>query len=266
MNNIVICGDSFSIGIGCHDLHNEPYGSRLANHFNKNIINFAKGSSTNFSIFLQVKHIVENLDTTDVEFVCIAPTSYNRVEWFPENVDTSDGDLKLTSVNYHQYPPYGIDTYQYKLDNPLKEDVNYTGEMFTENFYGIVDYVDNVLAGKREGGNYYSKFKNERTDRLKLLRNYYADIFDDRIQRYYDIGVIVMAYNLLKNKGIKVLVLTYDSDFKNYIPDESLVNVDWGILSQKYPDDLNTLHTSAEGHKEVFETINKQLKKNEWIK
>ncbi len=57
MGNIVICGDSFSIGIGCHDLHNEPYGSKLANHFNKNILNFAKGSSTNFSIFLQVKYV-----------------------------------------------------------------------------------------------------------------------------------------------------------------------------------------------------------------
>ncbi len=136
---IVICGDSFSIGIGCHDLHNEPYGSRLATHLNKDIINLAKGSSTNFSIFLQAKYIVENIEPNDIEFVCIAPTSYNRVEWFPENTDTSDGDLKLTSVNYHQYPPYGTDTYQYKLDNPLEGDSRYTGEMFTENYYGIVD-------------------------------------------------------------------------------------------------------------------------------
>ena len=101
---------------------------------------------------------------------------------------------------------------------------------------------------------------------MRLLRNYYAEVFDDRIQRYYDIGVITMAYNLLENRNIKSLVLTYDADFKNYIPDESLVNVDWGILSKKYPDDLNTLHTSAEGHKEVFETIMKKLEKNEWIK
>ena len=27
MKNLVICGDSYNIGIGCHDLHNEPYGS-----------------------------------------------------------------------------------------------------------------------------------------------------------------------------------------------------------------------------------------------
>ena len=266
MKNIVICGDSFSIGIGCHDLHNEPYGSRLANKFDRNILNYAKGSSTNLSIFLQVKYVVENINPSDIDFVCIAPTSYNRVEWFPEDADTSDGDLKLTGVNYHQYPPYGRDTYQYILENPMKYDERYTGEMFTENYYGVVDYVDNVLDGKRGAGDYFAKFKNERPDRMRLLRNYYAEVFDDRIQRYYDIGVITMAYNLLENRNIKSLVLTYDADFKNYIPDESLVNVDWGILSKKYPDDLNTLHRSAEGHKEVFETIMKKLEKNEWIK
>jgi hypothetical protein len=30
MKNLVICGDSFSIGIGCHNLETEPYGSLLA--------------------------------------------------------------------------------------------------------------------------------------------------------------------------------------------------------------------------------------------
>jgi hypothetical protein len=264
MKKIVICGDSFSIGIGCHDLHNEPYGSRLANHFKTDIINYAKGSSTNFSIFLQVKYVIENMNPSEIGLVCIAPTSYNRVEWFPVDVDTTDGDLKLTGVNYHQYPPYGKDTYPYLLENPMKYDERYTGEMFTENYYGIVDYVDNVLDGKRGNGDYFVKFKNESPERMKLLRNYYAEIFDDRIQRNYDIGVITMAYNLLENRGIRCLVLSYDPDFKNYIPEESLVNVDWGILSQKYADDLKTLHTSAEGHKEVFETIIKKLEKNGW--
>jgi hypothetical protein len=210
--------------------------------------------------------VVENINPSEIEFVCIAPTSYNRVEWFPETADTTDGDLKLTQVNYHQYPPYGKDTYQYILENPIGNDERYTGEMFTENYYGVVDYVDNVLSGKRQVGDYYSKFKKERPDRLKLLRNYYADVFDDRIQRYYDIGVITMAYNLLKNKGIKSFVLTYDPDFKKYIPEESLVNVDWGILSKNYPDDLNTLHTSAEGHGVVYQEILKKIISNGWVK
>lgn len=263
MKKIGICGDSYSVGIGCHNLQTEPYGSLLANHFDAKLVNLAKGSSSNFSIFLQVKYIVETL--TDVDFVCIAPTSYNRTEWFPEGTDTRDWQLYNTDVNYHQYPPYGKDTYPYILPNPMRNDPSYNGEMLTENFYGIVDYVDNVLDGKRGNNDYFAKFKNERPERMRMLRNYYADVFDKRIQRQYDIGVIHMAHTLLKNKGIKHLVLTYDNDFTFYIPNEQLVNVDWGILSKKHPDDLNTLHTSSDGQLEVYDSIINKLQTNGWI-
>lgn len=262
MSNIVVCGDSFSIGIGCHDLHNEPFGSLLAKNLNKKLFNYAKGSSTNFSILLQVKYALENIKNIDL--LCIGVTSYNRVDWFPENVDAPN-PIKLTNVNYHQYPPYGKDTYPYLLENPMKDDSKYTGEMLTENYYGVVDYVDNVLDGNRGAGDYFLKFKNERSERMRLLRNFYADIFNDNIQRQYDIGIITMAHNLLKSKEINHLILTSDGEFTQYIPKENLVNVDWHTLSKKYPDDLNTLHTSAEGQKVAYETVIKKIKQNDWF-
>ena len=262
MKNIVVCGDSFSIGIGCHDLHNEPFGSLLAKNLNKKLFNYAKGSSTNFSILLQVKYALENIKNIDL--LCIGVTSYNRVDWFPENVDAPN-PIKLTNVNYHQYPPYGKDTYPYLLENPMKDDSKYTGEMLTENYYGVVDYIDNVLDGNRGAGDYFLKFKNERSERMRLLRNFYADIFNDNIQRQYDIGIITMAHNLLKSKGINHLILTSDGEFTQYIPKKNLVNVDWYTLSKKYPDDLNTLHTSAEGQKVAYETVIKKIKQNDWF-
>jgi hypothetical protein len=262
MNNIVICGDSYSIGIGCQDLINEPYGSLLGKEYDENVINLAKGSSTNLSIFLQVKYVVENIK--DIDFVCIGVTSFNRTEWFPENTDKRDWNLYNTDVNYHQYPPYGQDTNHQILEHPMVNDKRYNGEMFTENFYGIVDYVDNIMTGKRSAGNYFAKFKNERPERMQLLRDYYAEIFDDRIQRQYDIGVIVMAHLLLKKRNIKHLILTYDNDFTFYVPDENLCNVDWGKLSLEYPDDLGTLHTSYIGQEIVYKSIKEKLEKNGW--
>ena len=262
MRNIVVCGDSFSIGIGCHDLHNEPFGSLLAKNFNKKLFNYAKGSSTNFSILLQVKYALENVKNIDL--ICIGVTSYNRVDWFPEKVNVPN-PIKLTNVNYHQYPPYGKDTYAYLLENPMKDDSKYTGEMLTENYYGVVDYVDNVLDGDRGAGNYFLKFKNERPERMRLLRNFYAELFDDNIQRQYDIGIITMVHNLLKSKGINHLVLTPDGEFTQYIPKENLVNVDWHKLSSKLPDDLKTLHTSAEGQKVVYETVLRKIEQNGWF-
>ena len=89
-NNIVICGDSFNIGIGCHDLATEPYAQLLGKELDKPVINLAKGSSTNFSIYLQAKYAVENLaDKTDL--VIVSHTSYDRVDWFPLDYDFPRG-------------------------------------------------------------------------------------------------------------------------------------------------------------------------------
>jgi hypothetical protein len=263
MGKVVICGDSFSIGIGCHDLKNEPYGSLLAKELGKDIVNYSKGSSTNLSILLQVQYAIEK--NTDIDLVCIGVTSYNRVDWFPEEAESVHNTIHLSNVNYHQYPPYGKDTYPYLLENPMKDDPQYKGQMFTENYYGVVDYVDNVLTQKRGAGDYFAKFKKERPERMKLLRNFYAEIFDDQIQRQSDIGVIVMAHNLLKNKGINHLILTSDGEFTKYVSKENLVNVDWYVLSEKYPDDLKTLHTSDVGQRVVYENVLRKTKQNDWF-
>lgn len=262
MGKLVICGDSFNIGIGVHDLKKEPYGSLLSADLDKELVNFAKGSSTNFSILLQVKYAIENVK--DIDLLCLSVTSYNRVDWFPDNGELPNADIKLTDVNYHQYPPFGKDTYQYLIENPLSKDPNYIGKMFTENYFGIVDYVDNIIDTPHRTGNYFAKFKNERDDKMKILRNFYAEIFDERIQRQFDIGIINMAHVLLKKNNINHCILTWDSEFANYIDREYLVNVDWHELSSKFPDDLNTLHTSAEGHMVVYNAVINKIKKNGW--
>ena len=256
---LVICGDSFSIGIGCHDLHNEPYGSLLSKHLNLDLVNLAKGSSTNLSIFLQVKYAVENIK--DIEYLFVGTTCYHRTEWFPEDANPHTL-LDNTNVNYHQYPPYGHMTYKYLLDNPMKNDKKYKGEMFTENYHGIIDYVDNILD-KNNGINnsdYFKKFKNEDNKRMRLLKDYYLYFFDARIQRQNDMGQIVMSHNLLRNKNINHYVLTHDvDDLSSYIDKKNMININWGDLSIKYPDDLKSLHTSSEGHKIVYETILKKM-------
>jgi hypothetical protein len=260
MKNLVICGDSFSIGIGCHNLHDEPYGSLLSKKLGLNLINLAKGSSTNLSIFLQVKYAIENIK--DIDYVIIGVTSNNRTEWFPENEETNKHwELDNRDVNYHQYPPYGKSTYPYIIDSHMVNNERYSGKMFTENYYGIIDYVENWLDKGVGSSDYFSKFHNERPERMRLLRQYYYEIFDESIQRQYDTGVITLAHTLLKNNGIKHYILTCDSIFDSYIPSENLINIDWGHLSLKYPDDLPSLHTSYEGHIEVYNTIISKLTK-----
>jgi hypothetical protein len=146
----------------------------------------------------------------------------------------------------------------------MEGDSRYRGEMLTENWYGVIDYVENILD-KHNNVNestYFKKFKNERPERMRLLKQYYLEFFDSRIQRQYDMAVIIKSHVLLKNKGIKHFVLTNDNEFNLYIPNKDLVDIDWGNLSQMYPDDLKSLHTSWEGQKVVYETILRKLNKS----
>jgi hypothetical protein len=256
MKNLVICGDSFSIGIGCHDLKNEPYGSLLANELGFNLINLAKGSATNLSISLQVKYAVENIK--DIELLIIGNTCYHRTEWFPETAKENN-EISTLNTNYHQYPPYGEGTYLCIIEHPFKKDTRYIGEMLTENWYGIIDYVDNFLNKGVGSATYFSKFSKERPERMQLLKQYYYEFFDSRIQRQYDMGVIIKSHVLLKNNNINHLILTNDNEFEMYIPNTNLVNVDWGMLSHQYPDDLPSLHTSFEGHNKVYNKIKTKL-------
>lgn len=259
MNNIVICGDSYNIGIGCHDLENEPYGSLLAKELNLNLINLAKGSSSNLSIYLQAKYAVENIQ--NISLVCVALTSYNRTEWFPESENAKNHwNLTNTDVNYHQYPPYGEFSYQSRIDHPMMSDARYKGLMLTENYGGIVDYVDNFV-NKNKNIKYFDRLKTERPERMRLLKDYFLEIFDEGIQRVYDMGVITMSHVLLKNNNIPHLILAWDDELLKYIDEENILKIDWGELSLKYPDDLKSCHTSYEGHIEVFEKIMEKLNK-----
>jgi hypothetical protein len=261
--SIAICGDSFNIGIGCRDLENEPYGSLLAKELNRPLINLAKGSSTNLSIYLQAKHVVDDLlDKT--EYVIVSHTSYDRVDWFPIDVALPH-ELSNYDVNYHQYPPYGPNTYITQIDHPMKDDPKYKGTMFTENFRGIIDYWE-TFKSKNKETSYYARFDNEPIERSKVLYDFARMIHENSIDRIKSIGLMTMAHQLLKRANVKHLILTHEVEYYNkFIDIQNLVNLSWGKLSNDYPDDLPSLHTSSEGHVVAFNIIMAKFKENQWV-
>ena len=172
MGKIVICGDSFSIGIGVEDLLTEAWGPIIAKNYNTEVVNFAKGSSTNYSISLQADYAIEitNLD-----------------------------------VNYHEYPPYGPGTYHQVIPHPYIDNPEYRGTLNTENWYGVVEYVDKLKQNLDYSTDYYSKFKGD-DKRLLLLREYYLQISDIHIQRKQDCGCLLLSYFKAKKANIPVLL------------------------------------------------------------
>lgn len=256
MRNLVVCGDSFSIGIGCRNLKTEPYGSLLAKEMGLNLINYAKGSSTNFSIYLQVKYAIENVK--DIELLILAPTCHYRTEFFTKDVQYDDTKIPIidnTCVNYHQYPPYGENTYlpDQILPHPMSNDNRYNPVMYTENFHGIFDFL-NLMENNTNSG-YYRRYENEDIKRIQLLRDYYIDIYHTEIQKWYDIGMINMAHTLLLQNSIPHLIIDSDPSLLEIIPPKYTCLVNWGLLSAKFPDDIPTKHTSYEGHLEVYKII-----------
>lgn len=264
---LVICGDSFNVGIGCRDLLNEPYGQLLSKHLDMPIKNLAKGSSTNLSIFLQAKYVADNwADSTEI--CLVSHTSYDRVEWFPLDYQTSQKhNVTNLDVNYHEYPPYGPGTYTFHhLPSPMADEPGYRGGMFTENISGVVTYVESVLSKKHPRGDYFKKFAHEPDERLRTLYDYGAQILDSRLLRIQSHGLMTMAHTMLRKKNIKHLILTHEvQEYARYIDPENLVYVHWGELAHQYPDDLPSLHTSKQGHQVAYAQVLEKLKQNGWV-
>ena len=80
MKKMVVCGCSFAKGIGCKDLNTKPFGTLLSDKLDSQLINLAKGSSSNFSIYLQTKYALEKVN--DIDLLIFSTTSYDRTEWF----------------------------------------------------------------------------------------------------------------------------------------------------------------------------------------
>lgn len=267
MSKLVVCGDSFAKGIGCRDLDNEPYGALVAKKLGLEYVNLAKGSSTNYSIHLQVLYMIDHID--DVSMVLVTNTSYDRIEWFPTNYEPLATELTNFDVNYHQYPPYQQGSYSGKIDgepHPMEDDDRYNGNMFTENLVGVIDYFDNIVdKGIEHPDGYYKRFYNEPKKRMRVLYDYAKHVHDTRINRLHSIGAITMVHNALNNAGIRHLIGTDTLDaYARYIDRTNQVNIDWGQLGIQYPDDLPSWHASAEGHVVAADRVIDKINENGW--
>jgi hypothetical protein len=264
MKKMVVCGCSFAKGIGCKDLNTKPFGTLLSDKLDSQLINLAKGSSSNFSIYLQTKYALEKVN--DIDLLIFSTTSYDRTEWFNSENKNEKPNLTNTDVNYHQYPPHGKESYHQILPFFMEDDENYNGSLFTENFMGIIDYVDRFVLGDEDKIGYYERFDTESDKKMKILYDYFFNIFDTRIQRIYDLGIFMLSHTLLDTKSVRHVFLTDDIELQNILPKQNWVDVSWSGLSQEYPDTIPSLHTSEVGHKIVSDRIYDKLIDNNWVK
>ena len=255
---LVICGDSFNYGIGCVDLDKSPYGVLTAKHFGWDLIRLARGSASNYTIYLQGMFAADMVERPHL--IILGQTSYDRIEWFSEKKPKHFYTHSLYNLNYHEYPPHHEAQGPYHtepMDYHLRTDPKYAPYMLSEQIGG----VDHCLETRRTNfvSGYYKRLETEPTEKLKLIVDHYLQINDHSIKKNYDIGMLFQAYSYIKRKGLNCIIMTEDVDtFAKYMDRDDLLYQSWGQMAIKYPDSVGSMHASEEGH---FITSNNLIEK-----
>lgn len=259
---LVICGDSFNVGIGLKNMERDRYGQLVANHFKIDCVTLARGSSSNYGVYLQGKY------TTGMKpkpsLVILSVTSYDRVDWIEEFSKPKE-QLTLENLNYDGYPPHNFPPIGY--DTPLDffvKDKNYKPIIYTDQAGTLYDYLyENVT--------YYPRFLKEPRKKLELIYQHYLQVFCvnndvSPIKKDYDVSLILNAYTQIKRADINCLVLTDDIQrFSSVIDTKDIINHNWFRLANKYPDTLNTAHADEYAHTITADQVIKRIKENNYL-
>ena len=257
MGKLVICGDSFNAGIGCRDLFTQPYGILLAQKLGLEPIILARGSASNFAVYLQAKYAAEHIvSDAYADAVIISITSHDRIEWIAQDKQGFDTrNLQACNINYHQYPPHSeyYDTRYYPFYFEGKPE--YDPVLLTEQIPAFDDYLG-IKKKKHQGSlQYYKRLHTEPVTQVEMMLDYCVNVLDYNIKRQYDISLIFMAYSMLKKKGVRCLILSHDDMVADLFDPADVVPINWGDYTLKFPDTIQSGHASEEAHAEIADII-----------
>jgi len=232
---IVHCGDSFTAGVGCYDPNVQSYARLVSDYFGSQYTNLAKPGASHFVIYLQSLFAVG----LSPDVVVLNTTSPDRTEWILD---------------------------QAEVRRPLSADqVSFQGFMENEFFTKSSTYNPVLVSDQIHAIRPSHKYPDEPNVKLTQIRNYLTTVFDETIKRDYDVGIVGLAYQGLKLKGIRCVVLAgilYEPLTQLIVP-QDLIHVDFFKLSKDYPDALNTCHCTPEAHglvsAKIIENITKHL-------
>lgn len=245
VNCIATCGDSFGTGSGldvdvCFE---KSFAGVTAEHFNLPQLVYARGGCCNFTIFLQVKKVLSQIeqDRNFKPIVVITTTNHERM------IIPIDDGLKyvipdISQVDYKSYMPYDP-----KAGNrPVPFESGPT-RLLTQ----TITNVDLLL--KTRTGSMKMHFEDVEIEKLETLGKYYSDIFDTAIKKEYDNAIIVYMHLLLKNMQIPHVILGYQ--LPSVIDQKNKLEIMWGHYSKLYPDKGGSGHCDEVGNKIVGDIL-----------
>ena len=94
--------------------------------------------------------------------------------------------------------------------------------------------------------------------KFDALGSYFLELYDDAVKHDYDQSLYVAIHTMLKEYNIPHLIMDHNNQFLNNKVKE-FVSVNWGDLSQDYPDKLGSGHCDELGNKIMGEKVIKHI-------
>lgn len=247
---IATCGDSFACGSGLQDFESfeKSFGGLAAEYLGVEQRVIARSGCCNFSIWLQVKHVVNEWALGKTPFVIVSITNAARTVWFKPGKEPPAGTQPtIKHLNYEDYAPYHDHTPKH-FRRPIPVETN--NIMQSETLHNLDSFSDQKVKAT------WVQFdRHEPNARIELLRKWVADFFNFEIKQEYDNGILLQAHMLLKKNNIPHVFMGWQPDLQNLMDEVNYVPVDWGHWSKYHPDPKGTGHCDKVGHAEVFKLI-----------
>lgn len=247
LTHLAVCGDSFGTGEGLPDdvRYEKSFGGAVADRFNLPLKVYARSGCCNFTIYLQVKKIVEQaaVNRQYKPFVLITTTFHERMI-----IPLDDGfrytKPDLSNVEYLSYSPYWAppDWIKRPLEFNIKE-----ARLVSET---VSNFQHFRTGGHRHLSKLFAKLSDEK---FKAIEEYYLHLFDTGIKKEQDDALFVTMHVMLKKANIPHAFM--GAFLPAIIDKENCVKFNWGEFTQAYPDSQGSGHCNEEGNRLAGEKI-----------
>ena len=193
MKKLIVCGDSYMAAT--QDLPDRTdclgeghFTQILAKELGLDYDTFARGGSSNFLIYLQVKEAIK----LNPDLIMVGFTDSNRVEilnaeYYDDDLDSADIDVY--KFNYHEYPD---------LSSSLRREKWETRPRYiSTSVINVIDFPENF----EDKGRLFNE------NNLKIYKDYFTSFWSPSIQAMYSTMLMRHTIDLLKESKIEYYIL-----------------------------------------------------------
>jgi hypothetical protein len=238
---VVVCGDSFGTGAGLDEdqRFEKSFGGIVSSRLDVPLKVYARSGCCNFTIYLQVKKIIETCKSTKMSpLVLITLTNHSRL-FFPIDGARGSRKLDLSNVIYKNYQPYSSTSRpQRPIEFAIDDFPNFTSETISN--LGLCLAGSNLRHDKN-----FSKIVDRKFDAIRM---YFEEIYDDGVKLEYDTAITLMMHSMLKENRISHIIMGFGAHQNRFIDQDNFVEIHWGEICSRYPDRHGSGHCDETGH------------------